>query len=461
MTTAPPDADQIEYERPPLYAKQRRAIFNDARYAYIEASTKSGKTHGCLAWLIEQAILGPGAGARYWWIAPVYSQTKIAWQRCRDSLAGWERYTQIWESGIPRVVMPNGAIIEFRSGEKPDNLYGEDVHAVVLDEVTRMRPAVFTAIRSTLTATRGSMRLIGNVKGSRNWAYKRARDAEARMGAGDTRYHYAKITAYDAVAGGVLAAEEIADAKDTLSEEDFNELYLAEAASTLGYIYAGFGPANVTSAAEYVPDAGPMFLFYDWGFSDNTVILFAQIRDGALYVFQELMGNQRSEAEWVEEAIWRVLALDGYEGPDRDEWRRIWADQARPRTWPSVWPEAAIGDPSAPQMRTTFANYGVSGYLPKRVKHEVEAGQRKLNGLFQAAAGYHRLFLHPRCAETINALGNYIAKQREDGSWEERPDVSAENHVWSHPCDALRYGAWGLRRFFDAAPGRPPAEDSA
>jgi len=31
----------------------------------IEASTKIGKTHDCIAWLIEQAMLGGGEGRNY------------------------------------------------------------------------------------------------------------------------------------------------------------------------------------------------------------------------------------------------------------------------------------------------------------------------------------------------------------------------------------------------------------
>jgi hypothetical protein len=47
---------EIVYRRPWLYDKQVEAIFTDMRYGVIEASTKSGKTVGCLAWIFEKAI---------------------------------------------------------------------------------------------------------------------------------------------------------------------------------------------------------------------------------------------------------------------------------------------------------------------------------------------------------------------------------------------------------------------
>ena len=390
-------------------------------------------------------------------MAPIFPQALIAFNRLRSGLSDWTLRTRILESP-PQITLPNGARIVFKSGEKPDGLYGEDVYAAVLDEATRMRPAVWAAIRSTLTYTRGPIRIIGNVKGNRNWVYKLGQRAKQEMEAGNDRWHYARITAVDAQAAHVLDPAEVEDARSVLTTEDFQELYMAEPASTLGFIYAQFSQHNVSDDAVFIPGAGPLFLFGDWGFTDNTAILFAQMRDGRLYVFDELVGNGVAEGEWVRRVVRRLIDLDGYDGPPWEEWLRIWADQARPAHWPTVWPEAAISDPSAGQLRTTFATHGISASLPKRVKHEVIAGQRKLNALFEADAGNRRLFIHPSCSETINGLGAYVAKQREDGSFEERPDPGAENHTWSHPCDALRYGAWGLRRFFDIQSGQVPAE---
>lgn len=119
---------------------------------------------------------------------------------------------------------PNGAVIAFKSGEKSDNLYGEDVYAAVIDEATRVREESWHAVRSTLTATRGPVRIIGNVKGRRNWAYRLSRMAES----GEDNWHYAKLTAYDAVDAGVLEMDEVEQAKRQLPDNVFKELYLAE-----------------------------------------------------------------------------------------------------------------------------------------------------------------------------------------------------------------------------------------
>jgi hypothetical protein len=73
-------------------------------------------------------------------------------------------------------------------------------------------------------------RIIGNVKGRKNWAYQLARKAES----GVPGWRYSKITAADAVAANVLQADEVAEAQRDLPEQVFKELYLAEPSDDQG-----------------------------------------------------------------------------------------------------------------------------------------------------------------------------------------------------------------------------------
>lgn len=217
-----PDVEHV-FTRPHLYALQERAIFAPARYSWIEASTKSGKTHGCIAWLFEQAYTARRPGLNYWWIAPYYGQARIAFGRMQRALQG----TGIFEVNTSRqtITLTNGSVIWFKSAENPDALYGDDVEAAVIDEASRVREASFHAIRSTLTATRGPLRIIGNVKGRSNWFYKGCRNARG----GKDGHEYHVITAWDSVAAGVLDREEIEDAKALLPLFIFEELYECKA----------------------------------------------------------------------------------------------------------------------------------------------------------------------------------------------------------------------------------------
>lgn len=209
------------YRRPTLAGYQLQHIFCPERISVIEASTKVGKTVGCIAWIIEQAIINGGPGRQFWWVAPSFSQAKIAYSRCKRGLtpAG----SRLPNETALTITLVNGSIIAFKSGEVPDNLYGENVYACVIDEASRVREDAWFAIRSTLTKTKGKVRIIGNIKGTKNWAYRFARRAEG----GEKDMHYARLTCADAVAAGILDQEDVERAKRELPEKVFNELYLS------------------------------------------------------------------------------------------------------------------------------------------------------------------------------------------------------------------------------------------
>lgn len=213
--------NKIEYVRPKLYAEQEQAIFNPVRYSLIEAGTKTGKTLGCILWIWEQALLGK-KNSNWWWVAPSYGQAQIAYRRLTRGIKS-DVYRKN-DSDLTVRINHNGATIFFKTGEKPDNLYGEDVHGVVMDEASRIREDSWFAIRSTLTATRGQVRLIGNVKGKKNWFYSMCRKAQS----GEPDMQYRKITYHHAVQAGILDEGEIKDAQRNLPDWIFRELYLCE-----------------------------------------------------------------------------------------------------------------------------------------------------------------------------------------------------------------------------------------
>lgn len=217
----------LQYDRPVLYPKQFEAVFDPRRYSLIEASTKSGKTAGCIVWLVERAMKGR-AGMNFWWVAPVSIQANIAFDRARRALPRDMYAISIQNKSM---TLLNGAVIWFKSADHPDTLYGEDVHAAVVDEASRMKETAWHAIRSTLTATQGPVRIIGNVKGRSNWFYEMARKAQQGE---DPAMGYHRIVAHDAIEAGVLSEEEIEDARRHYPEHIFKELYLAEASDDQG-----------------------------------------------------------------------------------------------------------------------------------------------------------------------------------------------------------------------------------
>ena len=234
-------------ELPAPYKKQHEAISDPARIVIIEASTKTGKTAGCLVWLLQKAWNEGNVGQNYWWIAPVFSQAKnIGFARMKAMLRQADPHKKIWNNHDTElsITLWNGAKIWFKGSDNADSLFGDDVYAAVIDEATRCSEEAWVAVRSTLTATRGPVRIIGNVKGRRNWAYLLARMAEG----GEPNMGYHKLTAYDAVDGGVLDLEEVQQAKRVLPDHIFRELYLAEASDD------GGNPFGIQAISECIGD---------------------------------------------------------------------------------------------------------------------------------------------------------------------------------------------------------------
>jgi len=222
-------AIKINYTRPPLYPYQTAILDCPARFTVTIASTKVGKTASHIVWLFEEALqCKPNQSV--WWIAPTFSQAKIAFDRMKVQISDRNFY-KANETNLV-IILITGAKIHFKTAEKPDNLYGDDVYAFVFDEFTRARETAWFALRSTITSTGGKGKFIGNAKSKKNWGYKLAMKAK---GGQEPDYQFFKITAYDAADCGMMTKdgrpfiEEIEAAKRDLPESVFNELYLAEA----------------------------------------------------------------------------------------------------------------------------------------------------------------------------------------------------------------------------------------
>ena len=213
---------KINIKKPNLAEYQKAFLYNNSRFTITEASTKAGKTFSHIWWIFERAH-EPWNKENYnhWWVAPVYSQAKIAFKRLRAKVGRYPEY-KINESNLI-ITCPNGVHIHFKSADKPDNLFGEDVYSIVFDEAPRAKVSAFYACRSTITATRGVMKLIGNFGGVSNWMHQLKEKAKT-----DKEYAYFKVTAWDAVDAGILDKEEIEQAQRDLPPKVFKQLYLAE-----------------------------------------------------------------------------------------------------------------------------------------------------------------------------------------------------------------------------------------
>jgi hypothetical protein len=246
----------ILIKRPKFTSYQSDFLYNESRFTIIEASTKVGKTFSCIFWLFEQAHKPYNKeNYNHWWVAPVYSQAKIAFNRMKAKVHRNGLY-KINESNLI-ITTPLGTHIHFKSAEKPDNLFGEDVYSCVFDEAPRARVEAWYALRSTLTSTKGKLKLIGNFGGVSNWMHHLKEKAET-----DKEYAYFKITAWDAVKEGIIDEAEVLQAQKDLPDKIFKQLYLAEAQDVDDQIYSYESICNLFTNS-FIEKTGKRYLSAD------------------------------------------------------------------------------------------------------------------------------------------------------------------------------------------------------
>lgn len=274
---------KVRINLPELTGYQKEHLFHPARIVVVEASTKSGKTLGCIIWQAHR-VLSDRSGREHWWVAPVYRQAEIAYRRVKrmfDPSLYQANDSEHW------LRFKNGATWWFLSAEKPDNLYGEDVADAVIDEASRTREESWHAIRTTLTATGGPARIIGNVKGRRNWAWHMARRAEA----GAENMHFARITAHDAIKAGLFDASALESARADLPDAVFRELYFAEASDDEGN---PFGVEAIRKCIAPQSDKEPEAWGVDLAKSVDWTVLHGLDEDG------HTAGFKRFQKPWAE-----------------------------------------------------------------------------------------------------------------------------------------------------------------
>lgn len=257
---------KISIKRPKLTSYQKEFLYNSSRFTVTEASTKVGKTFSHIWWLFEQAHAEWNKeGYNHWWVAPIYAQAEIAFKRMKAKVSKIPAY-KINESKLT-ITTPLGTVMHFKSAQDPDSLFGEDVYSCVFDEAPRAKVEAFYALRSTLTATRGKLKIIGNFGGASNWVHHLKEKALS-----DEQYAYYKITAWDAVKEGILEEAEVKQAQKDLPDKIFKQLYLAEAQDCDDQIYSYNSICNFFTNS-FVKKSGKRYMSIDVAYTGSDLFV--------------------------------------------------------------------------------------------------------------------------------------------------------------------------------------------
>jgi phage terminase large subunit len=369
------------------------------RFKLLCSGRRFGKTYLCIARLINWAMEEPGRLC--WYVTANYRMAKqIAWRQLRAMIPP-EVFLAKNEAELT-VELKNGSILALKGSDNPDSLRGVSLSALVVDEAAYVKQDAWEMVLRPALSDQGGPAWFITTPAGLNWFHDLWEQA---LDQSDW-----KTFSYTTIEGGNVSAEEVDSARRTLDERTFRQEYLASFETLSGRVYPGFADDNIS---EDVKDmGGPIYWGTDFNVSIMAGVLGSRVGD-TLHIWDELSVKQSNTDE--------VCTMLKQRFPDR----RI----------------IAYPDPTGSARKTSSAGrtdhdiirrYGfgcVSPKAPWAVKDKINA----TNWMIRTADGHLKLFVHPRCKNTIKALKNVTFKQ---GAEDYVIDKTANIEHWT---DGLGY----------------------
>lgn len=194
------------------------------RFKVLAAGRRWGKTRLGVLECIGKA----SSGGIAWWVAPSY----------KTSEAGWRPLTQIC-ARIPAVrvlkaektiLFPSGGLVAVRSSEVFDNLRGEGLDLVVLDECAFQKPEVWTEVLRPALADKKGSALFISTPNRCNWFYDLFNQSL-------THPQTWRSWQFPTASNPFIDPSEIDLARRSTTDEIFRQEYLAEFIQEYGSVF--------------------------------------------------------------------------------------------------------------------------------------------------------------------------------------------------------------------------------
>lgn len=285
--------------------KQLEFHNNKQRYRVAAWGRQSGKSTACLNELVRKAWERPAT--RYWFVSPTYGQATIQYRRLVGMLWSCPEVMLKKNQSELRVKLVNNSEISFKSGDNFDNLRGETLHGVVVDEVRDQHPELWPMVlRPMLTTTRGWAAFVSTPSGFDQF-FDLAERAKT-----DTDWAFMSAPS---TCNPLFTQQEYEAAKRELSEAEFAQEINAEFRDLhSGSVYVGFSEANLALTSPLVGSGQfsnmlPIIVGLDFNLSPMAWVI-GQERNGSFYFFDEIYIKKSHTQEAAFELIQRLKAID-------------------------------------------------------------------------------------------------------------------------------------------------------
>jgi len=393
------DYDSLSQRLYDQLTKPQRLVYDSGvRFTFLCCGRRFGKTYLATTRLINWAIERPGG--LFYYVTATYRMAKqIAWVQLKQMVPP-EVFASKNESELS-VTLTNGSTIFLKGAEDPDRLRGVSLSGCVIDEAAYVREDAWTMVlRPALSDQRGPAWFITTPAGL-NW-YAEAWDAAEEDPESAT-------FSYTTIEGGQVSPEEVAAARRTLDARTFSQEYEASFVNLVGRVVPDFDENNVTDEIEDL--GGQLLIAADFNVSPMHWIICQQVGRDQLHCIDELHIRETHTDEACSELLRRY--------PDREM-----------RVYP---------DPTGQARRTSAGGVTDHGILrsrglwvyPNKKPYNQADKRNAVNAMVLDANGTRRLFIHPRCKQTIKSLRNLTFK--------EGTNMPDKDSGWDHGWDALGY----------------------
>ena len=347
---------------------KRREILNDpSRYKIVSSGRRFGKSYFSVLFLLNKPL---EANERRWIVFPTYRQAKmVSWSLLKGIFANKQATINETELSI---TLDNGAKIELKGADKPDSLRGVSTTMVVMDEYSYMKENVWgEIIQPTLAENKGSALFVGTPSGLNHFY-----DLYVKGQSNDSDYKSWQFTTLE---GGFISEEEVENAKKNLDKRTFQQEYEASfltAANRCAYNF------NRDTHCRVMEKSPRMFWGIDFGVASYmTALLMCENTAGEVYVFDEIGLQNSNTFELAKLMQEKGKGLPCYPDP-----------AGKARTSNSTKSDHKI---------LQDAGFTV---ISKKSNPTQKDRLNALNRMLEDATGKHKLFINPKCKNTIRDL---------------------------------------------------------
>jgi len=376
---------------------------NNPKYRFVCAavSRRQGKTY--IANILGQLVsLVPNSHILL--MSPNYSLSQISFDLQRQLIKHFDLEV-IRDNAKDKVIeLSNHSTIRMGSVNQVDSVVGRSYDLIIFDEAALVdgKDAFNVALRPTLDKPNSKALFISTPRGRNNWF------AEFWHRGFSSEYpEWASIRAtYHE--NPRLSESDIAEAKKTMSEAEFNQEYMADFNVFEGQVWAFNHEKCVEDLSELEIRKMDIFAGMDVGYKDPTAfcVIGYSWEEEKYYLLDEYLDSERTTEQHAEE-IRKLI----------DKWDidYIYIDSA------------------AQQTRYDFAqNYEISTLNAKK---SVLDGIGHVGGIVDN----DKLIVDAKCVESLMALDQY--------QWDPNPNLLKEkpkHNSASHMADALRYALYSF-----------------